>query len=176
MATTATTQAPAKHNSFPPFQTENFPSQLAWLALSFVLLYVVMARVALPRVGSILKARADRMSDDLAAASQFKERSDAAHAAYEKSLSDARARAQGIAHSTREQHAREAEQLHKRLETEMHERLAAAERSIAQTRNAAMSNVGSIAADAASAIVERLIGQSPAKDTVAAAVGDAMKR
>ena len=176
MATTATTQVPAEHNSFPPFQTENFPSQLIWLALSFILLYVVMARVAIPRIGSILEARAKRMSDDLAVANQYKERSDAAHAAYEKSLSDARARAQSIAHSTREQHLREAEDLHKRLEADMHERLAAAERSIAQTRTAAMSNVGGIATDAASAIVERLIGQVPAKDTVAAAVGDAMKR
>lgn len=175
MATTATTQVPAEHNSFPPFQAESFPSQLVWLALTFILLYVVMARVALPRIGSILEARAKHMSDDLAAASRFKEQSDAAHAAYEKSLADARARAQGIANSTREQHAREAEELHKRLEAEMHERLAAAERSIAQTRTVAMSNVGAIAADAASTIVERLIGQTPAKDDVAAAVGDAMK-
>ncbi|HTZ03059.1 MAG TPA: F0F1 ATP synthase subunit B' [Xanthobacteraceae bacterium] len=175
MATTATTEAPTEHNSFPPFQTENFPSQLVWLALTFILLYVVMAKVALPRVGSILEARAKRLSDDLAAANRFKEQSDAAHAAYEKSLSDARTRAQGIANSTREQHMREAEELHKRLEAEMHERLAAAERSIAQTRGAAMSNVGTIAADAASAIVERLIGQAPAKDDVAAAVGQAIK-
>jgi F-type H+-transporting ATPase subunit b len=175
MATTATTQVPAEHNSFPPFQAEYFPSQLVWLALTFILLYVVMARVALPRIGSILEARAKHMSDDLAAANRYKEQSDAAHAAYEKSLADARARAQGIAHSTREQHAREAEQLHKRLEAEMHERLATAERSIAQTRTAAMSNVGTIAADAASAIVERLIGQAPAKSDVTAAVGDAMK-
>ncbi len=176
MATTATTEVPAGRNSFPPFQTENFPSQLVWLALTFILLYVVMAKVALPRIGSILEARAKYLSDDLAAASRYKEQSDAAHAAYEKSLSDARARAQGIASSTREQHAREAEDLHKRMEAEMHERLAAAERSIAQTRTAAMTNVGSIAADAASAIVERLIGQAPAKDDVAAAVGAALKR
>lgn len=174
-APTATTEAPAGHHSFPPFQTENFPSQLVWLALSFVLLYVLMARVALPRIGSILEARSKHIADDLAAANRFKEQSDAAHAAYEKSLAEARARAQAIASSTRETQAREAAQLRKRLEAQLHERLAAAERSIATTRGAAMGNVRAIAADTASAIVERLIGQVPAPNDVAAALNDVGK-
>jgi F-type H+-transporting ATPase subunit b len=53
---TAHTEAPAGHNAFPPFQRENFPSQLIWLAVSFVLLYVLMAKVALPRIASLVHA------------------------------------------------------------------------------------------------------------------------
>jgi F-type H+-transporting ATPase subunit b len=100
----------------------------------------------------------------------LKERSNAAHAAYEKALADARARAQGLASATRERQAREAEELHKRLEAQLHERLAAAEQSIARTRTAAMANVHAIAADTASAIVERLIGTAPTDRDVAAAL------
>lgn len=174
-APTAHTEAPAGHNSFPPFQTENFPSQLVWLTLTFVLLYVLMAKVALPRVGSILADRSKRIADDIAAAQQFKERSDAAHAAYEKALADARTRAQSIASQTRDQQAAAAEQTNKRLEAELHERLAAADKSIAATRAAAMGNVGAIAGDTASAIVERLIGKAPAPHEVAAALGDTGK-
>ena len=135
-----------------------------------------MAKVALPRIGSILAERSKRIADDIAAAQRLKERSDAAHAAYEKALADARARAQGIANSMRERQAEAAEEINKRLEAELHERLAAAEKSIAATRNAAMGNVGAIAADTASAIVERLIGKAPAAHEVAAALGDAGKR
>ena len=175
-APTATTEAPAGHKGFPPFETQNYPSQLVWLALTFVLLYVLMAKVALPRIGSILAERSKRIADDIAAAQRLKERSDAAHAAYEKALADARARAQGIANSMRERQAEAAEEINKRLEAELHERLAAAEKSIAATRNAAMGNVGAIAADTASAIVERLIGKAPAAHEVAAALGDAGKR
>ncbi len=175
-APTATTEALAGHNSFPPFQTENFPSQLFWLALTFVLLYVLMAKVALPRIGSILEVRHKHIADDIAAAQRLKDESDLAHAAYEKALADARARAQGIAGSTRQTQARQAEELHRRLEAQLHERLAAAEASIAATRSAAMANVGTIAADTAAAIVERLIGKTPAADEVAAAVGDTLRR
>ena len=104
--------------------------------------------------------------------SSLKERSDAAHAAYEKALTDARSRAQGIANATREQQAAAAEVTNKRLEAELHQRLAAAEKSIAATRSAAMSNVGAIAGDSASAIVERLIGKAPAAHEVTAALGE----
>jgi F-type H+-transporting ATPase subunit b len=172
---TAHTEAPAGHKPFPPLQVENFPSQLVWLTISFVLLYVLMSKVALPRIGSILENRSKRIADDLAQANRLKEQSDAAHAAYEKALGDARARAQGIAGETHRKQAAEAEATQKTLEAQLHERLAAAEQSIAATRGAAMGNVRGIAADTASAIVERLIGKAPAAHEVAAAMGDAGK-
>jgi F-type H+-transporting ATPase subunit b len=173
--TTAHTEAPAGHSKFPPFESEHFPSQLVWLVISFVLLYVLMSRIALPRIGGIMAARSKVISDDLAAAEQLKERSNAAQAAYEKALADARSRAQALAGATREQQAREAEDMHKRLEAQLHERIAAAEQSIAKSRDGAMGNVRSIAAEAASAIVERLIGQRPRDEEIAAALGDAGK-
>jgi F-type H+-transporting ATPase subunit b len=172
----AHTEVPAGHNAFPPFQRDNFPSQLVWLTISFVLLYVLMAKVALPRVGAIFAERSKRIGDDLKSAETFKEQADAAHAAYEKALADARSRAQGIAAETREQQAAEAEATNKRLEAQLHEKLTAAEQSIAATRTAAMGHVGTIAADTASALVERLIGTAPADHEVSAAVSEALKR
>ena len=172
--TTAHSEVPARHG-FPPFEAEHFPSQLVWLAISFVLLYVLMSKIALPRIGSILAERNRLVSDDLAAAERLKEQSNAAHAAYEKALHDARNRAQTIASSTREQQAREAEALHKRLEAQFHDRFAAAEQSIAKSRAVAMGSVRAIAGETASAIVERLIGQSPRQEEIAGALGDPAK-
>ena len=173
--TSANSEGHSGHTAFPPFESQHFPSQLVWLGLTFVLLYVLMAKIALPRIGSILAERSKRIADDIGAAQQLKERSDAAHAAYEKALADARGRAQGIAAETREREAAAAEARNKRLEAELHERLAVAERSIAEKRQTAMANVGTIATDTASAIVERLIGQVPSSDQVAAAVRDSTK-
>jgi len=172
---TAHTEEPAGHRAFPPFEKQHFPSQLFWLAVIFVLLYLLMSRIALPRIGSIFAERSKRISDDLAAANRFKEQSEAAGAAYQKALADARGRAQGIAGETREQQATAAEAANKRLEAELSDKLAAAEKSIAATRAAAMQNVGAIAAETASAIVERLIGTAPSAQDVAAAVSDASK-
>ena len=110
-AHTTSTGHPAEggHGGFPPFQSETFASQLFWLAIAFVLLYALMSKLALPRVASIIDNRQKHISDDLAEAARFKGESDAAVAAYEKALADARARAQVIAAETRELQAAEAD-------------------------------------------------------------------
>jgi F-type H+-transporting ATPase subunit b len=174
--TSAHTEVPAGGKAmFPPFQKETFPSQLFWLVITFVTLYVVMARVVLPQIGGIFQARRDRIGGDLDRAQELKRESDEALAAYEKALAQARERAQRIADDTSHRLNAEAEERRKALETELNAKLAEAERSIAATKSAAMANVHAIATDAAAAIVERLIGTAPANAAVKSAVDAALK-
>jgi F-type H+-transporting ATPase subunit b len=174
--TTAHTQQPAGHKEpFPPFNGETFASQLFWLAICFVFLFVMMWKVALPRIGAIIDNRQKSIDDDLAAAAKFKGDSEAAVAAYEKALADARGKAQALANETRDKQAAAAEATRKKLEGELNIKLADAEKTIAATKQAAMANVRSIAADATKAIVERLTGKAPADNAVDAAVSDALK-
>jgi F-type H+-transporting ATPase subunit b len=174
--TSAHTEVPAGGKEmFPPFQKETFPSQLFWLAITFIALYIVMARIALPQIGAIFQARRDRIESDLAKAQELKSQSETALGAYEKALAEARSRAQRIADETSRRLSAEAEERRKTLETELNAKLAEAERTIAATKSAAMANVHTIAAEAAAAIVERLIGAVPADSAVKTAVEDALK-
>jgi len=170
------TEVPAGHRAFPPFEKDTFASQLFWLVITFVLLYVVMSKIALPRVGSIIDARRSRIDGDLASANQLKTSADEAMSAYEKSLVEARSRAQTIGNETRDRLNAEAEKSRKALDEQLNAKLAEAEKTIAATKSSAMTNVRSIATDAASAIVARLIGTAPAETTVASAVDSVLKR
>ena len=161
---------------FPPFQKETFPSQLFWLCITFIVLYFVLARVALPQIGSIFEARRARVSGDLAEAQKLRAQSDEALAAYEKALAEARSRAQAIADQTSSRLHAESEERRKTLENELNAKLVDAERTIAGTKSAAMANVHAIAAEAAAAIVERLVGTAPSDSAVKTAVQDALKR
>jgi F-type H+-transporting ATPase subunit b len=174
----ASTEHPAEggHGAFPPFQSQTFASQLVWLAIAFVLLYVLMSKLALPRVASIIEDRQKHIADDLAEAERLKQQSDAAVTAYEKALTDARARAQTIANETRATQQAKADATRKTLEDGLNAKLADAEKSIAATKQAAMANVRAIAEDAARAIIERLIGSAPSDKAVAEAVAAALKR
>jgi F-type H+-transporting ATPase subunit b len=176
-AHTAGTEVPSGgHGGFPPFNPETFPSQLLWLVITFVLLYALMAKWALPKVAGVIESRQKRIADDFAEADKLKAQSDEAVAAYEKALADARARAQAIAHETHEKQAAEADAARKKLEDALNIKLAAAEKTIAATKEAAMGNVRSIAEDATRAIVERLIGSAPSDQAVSSAVADVLKR
>jgi F-type H+-transporting ATPase subunit b len=175
---TAHTEVPGEpHQTFPPFDRQTFPSQLLWLTVTFVTLYLLMARIALPRIGGILEQRTQRIGGDIAEARRLKEESDAAIAAYEKALAEARARAQAMVGDARQKQAAEAEAARKALDTQLNARIADAERAIADTQANAMVNVRGIATEAAAAIVERLVGIAPpSRDLVAQAVAEALKR
>ena len=177
MATNAHTEVPGgPKGAFPPFNAATFASQLVWLAITFVFLYVVMSRVALPRVGGIIEARARRIAGDLADAEKFRKESDDALAAYEKALAEARARAQAIANETRDKQASASDAQRKQLEDGLNARLAEAEKTIAANKQAAMANVNGIAVETAKAIVAQLIGAAPSDQAATAAVADALKR
>lgn len=176
--TTGTEQTPASERGshFPPFDSTTFANQLIWLAIFFIALYVIAGRWALPRVGSILADRKTRVTGDLDAARHMRDQADAANAAYEKSLAEARARAQGIAGETRNRLAAEAEEKRKALEASLAARLADADKKIAGTKAAAMTNVRAIAQETTGAIVTRLTGTAPSQGAVTAALDAAIKR
>ena len=168
--TNTSTGAPETKGAFPPFASETYASQLIWFAIAFGLLYYVMSRIALPRVAAVMETRSQRISADLAEAERLRAESEAAGAAYEKSLNDARTKAKAIAQEMREGLAAEADTRRKTLEAELNDRLTAAEATIRTRTTEAMQNVRGIAADTAAVIVERLTGQAPDRRTVEAAL------
>ena len=173
---TAHTEADGGHKApFPPFQKDTFASQLVSLAIAFVALYLIVSKIALPRVGGVIDARQNAIEGDLAAAQKLKDESDAALKAYESDLASARSRAQAIGAETREKLNAASEAERKILEEKLSLKLAGAEKTIASTRDTAMSNVRGIAAEAASAIVQRLTGVLPDGKSVDSAVDASLK-
>src|SRR6266576_2999907 len=174
--TGAHTEADGGHGgAFPPFDSSTFASQLVSLAIAFVALYLIVSRIALPRVGSVLDERQNTMERDLAEAQKLKDASDGALKAYESELAAARARAQAIGAETREKLNAASEAERKTLEERLSVKLVEAEKTIASTREAAMSKVRSIASDAAIAIVQRLSGVAPDRRSVNKAVDATLK-
>ena len=174
--TTAHTGADGGHKApFPPFQKDTYASQLVSMVVAFVALYLIVSRIALPRVGKTIDDRQAAIEGDLAEAQKLKDSSDSALKAYESELAAARSRAQAIGSETREKLNAASEAERKTLEENLSVKLAEAEKTIASTRAAAMSNVRGIAAEAAAAIVQRLTGLAPDGKSVDSAVDASLK-
>ena len=173
--TTAHTEAPAEKHEFPPFQKDTFASQLVSLVIAFVALYLIVSRIALPRVGGAIDARQNAIEGDLAEAQKLRDQSDAALKAYESELASARSKAQAIGAETREKLNAASDAERKALEDKLSVKLTEAEKTIASTRETAMSNVRGIAVDAASAIVAQLTGVQPDAQSVNGAVDASLK-
>jgi F-type H+-transporting ATPase subunit b len=166
--TAGTVQSDATHHAkaFPPLDPNTFAPQLVWLAVTFGLLYVLLKRFALPRVGEVIEERRERIRRDLAQAEKLKGETQAALAAYEQALAEARAKANAIAKSVRETLAAEVDAERVKVEEQIARKLADAEARIAQSKTKAMASVAEIAAEPAAAIVTKLIGGEVSKDEV----------
>ncbi|MCT8991386.1 F0F1 ATP synthase subunit B [Chelativorans sp. SCAU2101] len=160
----------APEGSFPPFDSSTFPSQLLWLAITFGLFYLFLKRVALPRIASILEVRRDRIAQDLDEAARMKEEADAAVAAYEQELAEARRKAAAIAQEARDAAKAEAEAERRKVEAALETKLEEAESRISEIKSAALADVGTIAEETAGAIVEQLVGGRVDKKALAEAV------
>ncbi len=175
--THATTAADAgAHDSgvFPPFDPSTFPSQLLWLAITFGALYLLMSKVALPRIGGILANRKALIDADLAAADASRQKTDAAIAAYEAALAAAKSKAQGIANETRETIQADLAAKRNAVEADLTSKVSAAEARITATKSEALTHVDEIATDAAQTVVTQLVGDV-STDSVRAAVAKANK-
>lgn len=172
MAAPETHGAVEAHGVFPPFDPQHFGSQLFWLAVSFGLLYLVLSRFLLPRVGQILEERRDKIADDLDEAGRLNEEAKAAERAYENALADARARAHGIAADAKAKIDAEIAEETDKVDAEMDAKSEEAEARIREAKTEALGHVQEIAATTAAAIVEKLIGKAPSEADAGKAVKD----
>lgn len=159
----------------PQLNFGDFPPQLVWLGITFIVLYMVMARLALPRVAEVLQMRADRIKGDLDRAAALKADTDKMIATYEKALADARNQAAGVARDTASVLAQKSGERQAAVGADLTARIKSAEANIAAARNKAMTEIQSVAADIAADAARRLVGLNVSAGDAGAAVAAAAK-
>lgn len=168
------THAGEEHSDvFPPFDPATFGPQLVWLALTFVVLYVVLSRAALPRIAGILEQRRSRIEGDLKEAERLQQETERAVTAYEAALAEARKRAHGIAEETRTSIRADIEGKRAKVEADLNSRMTEAEARIRASKDAAMANVDTIATETAVALVEQLSGTATTEEARSAVLAAA---
>ena len=171
MTDSVTTTAEAKAG-FPPFKMETYPSQIFWLVLTFAVLFVVLWRVAGPRINGVITSRRGAINADIEAAQKARGDAESASAAYDAALHTARARANALAEETRQKMNAEIAAAKARADAEAGAAMARAQEQIAIAQAQARAHVAKAAAEAAIAIVARLTGDTVSPADAAAAVAE----
>ncbi|MGB6905729.1 MAG: ATP F0F1 synthase subunit B [Methyloceanibacter sp.] len=159
----------------PQLNPLDWAPQLIWLAITFGILYLLMKQVALPKIGSVLEMRRERIAGDLEAAEKFRRETQEAIAAYEQALAEAKAKAHAIAQEARDRLKDEVAAERADLDRDLAAKSAEAETRIDAAKVSALKEVNAVASDTAAEIVRRLIGVAPAAPEIASAVAAARK-
>ena len=157
----------------PQLDPSSFGSQLFWLAICFVTLYVVMAVVVLPRITKTLAARADQMEGDLAQAEALRDKAEAALAAYEEALAQARTRALGLAQDMRAEVQAETDRQKSELDASLAEAAKAADIRLEDARTKAMEGLQTAAQDIVADVMAAVGVEKADEKAVAKAVTQA---
>ncbi|MDA9291151.1 F0F1 ATP synthase subunit B' [Planktomarina temperata] len=166
--------AGAAKAGMPQLDFSTFSNQIFWLVITLVVIYFVLSRIALPRIGGALADRAGTIMNDLAEAEDLKSRALEAEQAYEKALADARAEAQNINVAMRAEIQGQLDEELAKADAEISARTEEAAAALAEIRNSAKANVKTVAKATAKEIVAAMGGKADAK-TVTAAVTERMK-
>ncbi len=160
-------------------QIYTFPSQIFWLLVTFVLLFLFLRFVALPRIAGVLEARRDQIEGDLDRAAQLKKEADELLAEYESAIAEGRAEAQAVVRKASDEMKDKATSAQSELGAKLAQQIKEAEANIDKARGDAMANIQSVSADVVQSVTERLIGMKvddkTASDAVQAASGGAAR-
>ena len=159
----------------PQLNPADWAPQLIWLLITFGILYVLMAWVALPRIGAVIDKRAAKIAADLDAAEKNKRETEDAIAAYEQALAEAKQKAHAIVDEGRAKLKAETDAERAKLDQELAKKSAEAAARIEKAKDSAMKEVNSVATEAAADIVKQLIGVAPSKAELEKAVTAARK-
>ena len=160
----------------PQLDFTTFGSQIFWLIIALFAIYLILTRVALPRIASVLAERQGTLTNDLAAAEDLKRQAVEAEEAYNKALADARAEAHKIAEDTRAEIQAELNDAIAKADAEIAAKAAESEARIAEIQAGAMQSVEEVARDVAADVVGAVApGQSVDADALAEAVANRVR-
>lgn len=165
-ATVAAASAPG----MPQLDFSTFPNQIFWLVVTIVVIYLILSRVALPRIGAVLAERQGTITNDIAAAEDLKRQAAAAEDAYNKALADARAEAQTIAAEARAEIMSELADAMAHADAEISAKAAESAIRIDEIRAGALEAVETVARDTAIELVAALAPTASDAASIATAV------
>lgn len=158
----------------PQLDFSTFGNQIFWLLVALVVIYMILSRIALPRIGAVLAERQGTITNDISAAESLRAKAVEAEAAYNKALADARVEANRIITETKAEIQADLDKAIAKADAEIAAKTAEGEKAIAEIRASAMENVTEVAKDTAKEIVAAMGGTADGR-TVTAAVNARMK-
>tara|TARA_E500000318_G_scaffold35439_1_gene34614 strand:+ start:141 stop:728 length:588 start_codon:yes stop_codon:yes gene_type:complete len=161
--------------TLPQLDVGTFPTQIFWLFVTFIVLYIAMSKIAIPRIEYVLEERHSRIAEDLDKAAKLKADAEEVQANYEKALADARGSAQKLIGKTKDDASGKNAKAEAEADAAAAQQVKEAEVRIDEARSEALANVKDVVSEVAGDAVAKLIGVKVTKTDLKKAVALAME-
>ena len=169
-------KAIAADEGMPQLNPEFWISQIFWLIIVFGTLYLLLAKLILPKISYNLEARKSQIADNIEEAEKKREQSDQKIKDYEKIIIDAKIEAKNIYNKAREKILRDINSKKEKLEKEIDEEIKKAEKEILDLKVKSPVNINKIAIETSADLVKQIIGAEVNNSNISAIVEDVSKK
>ena len=155
----------AEKSGMPQLDFSTYPNQIFWLLVTLVVIYLILTRIALPRIGAVLAERAGTITNDLTAAEELKQKAVAAEKAYNDALIRARSEAAKIVADAKADIQKDLNAAIAKADAEIAAKALESERRISEIEAGAVDAIAQVAKDTTGELVSAL-GGTPDADAI----------
>ena len=160
----------------PQLNSEFWASQIFWLTLIFVTLYVIIWKIFLPKITNSLENRKSRVVNDINEAQKLKETAEKKLSEYNKIIENSKNEAKKIIEDNRKNLENEIKNKKQKINDEMEKELIAVEKEILNLKKSLIENINKISVEISSEVIRQIIGMEVNKSNVSAIVEDILKK
>ena len=166
----------SSEEGMPQLNPEFWFSQIFWLTIIFGILYFLLAKFILPKIGNNLEARKSQIVDNIQAAEKQKKESEKKIKEYEKIMQDSLQEAKNVINKAREKTLEEILKKKEALENEINKEVKKAEEEILKLKNNSQKKISKIATETSASLVKEIIGEELNSSSISTIVEDIAKK
>jgi F-type H+-transporting ATPase subunit b len=166
----------AESSGMPQLNPEFWISQIFWLTLTFGILYVVLSKLILPKIGKNLEMRKSQILENIEAAEKQRKESELKIEEYEKIVQNSKNEARNYFYQAKEKVLKDINLKKDSLDKELNKEIQKAEIEIKELKNKAPGKINKIAVETSADLLKQLIGAEVNSSSISAIVDDLSKK
>ena len=147
----------------PQLEITTYPSQIFWLVISFLLLYLIMSRIIIPRISSVIKSRESEIKNNIHISEQMYKDTEIINNEYEETKKNIEDEARGIINHLKEITNKKINKSTELLKKRLEQKLEKNEQEIINKKKKALKEINKISLTLSDEILKKLSNKKEIK-------------
>jgi F-type H+-transporting ATPase subunit b len=166
----------AAEAGMPQLDPKYWASQAFWLTIIFILLYLSLSQLFIPKIKKNIDDRENKIKEDLEEAEKLKEMAEKKQEEYDKLIEGTKKEVYKIILESKSKLGNDIALKKKSFEEEINSEILKVQNEIQNLKKESLNNISLIAEEIASGIIEQISGDSLNQSSIKAAVDDSIKK
>ena len=174
--TLGTNQALGSEAGMPQLNPEFWIAQIFWLTLIFIVLYLIITKIFLPKITYSIENRKSKIVNDINEADKLRKNAEVKLEEYNKIIEDSKKEARRIIEENKKKLDKDIDNKKKKVIEDIEKELLNVEKEIYNLKKSSISSIGKISTETSAEIIKQITETEINSSSVSAIVDDIIKK